>query len=112
MAQTVNTQIEGKFIKGITAKDVRDFGTNDFPGLILAAYAAKDEQAVADIGATLTLLAKMVSEARTHYDAMVDKRDEGSFGADFFPAVTRLRAKSDSVGRPKLNKKDALLDLL
>lgn len=90
--------------------EIRSWGTNDFPGAIMEAWNSGDEDFIVTTGKKLLALSKMISEAKTHYDTLVDRK--ATFGSDKFTSVVRLRAKSDKVGRPRTEKKDDLLNSL
>lgn len=82
---------------------------NEIDARIPASFMAGDEKAVLELRTVIEKLAKRVSEIRSNFDKAVDGKE--MFGSDSFPNVTRIRAKSENVGRPKAIKPvDTTLD--
>lgn len=82
---------------------------NEIESRIAATFTAGDEKAVLELRTIIEKLAKRVGEIRANFDKAVDGKE--MFGTDTFPNVTRIRAKSENVGRPKAIKPvDTTLD--
>ena len=77
--------------------------------LTLAAWTSNDENEVLKVQKVIVAVSKRASEVRQAFDNTFDMKE--AFGADSFPKVTRIRAKSENVGRPKKAKEvDTTLD--
>jgi len=70
------------------------------------------EAEILKVRKTIVTLKEQILKMNSDFDKCVDMRDSGAFGANAFPKVTRIRAKSDTVGRPrKAEKPNPLLAL-
>jgi len=77
--------------------------------MIVSAWTSAEEVDVLKVRAIVVALDKEASDLRKMFDDTFDKKD--MFGSDSFPNVTRIRAKSELVGRPKKIKEvDTTLD--
>jgi hypothetical protein len=75
---------------------------------VAEAWKAGNEADLVALRNRIVALRKVSNEIQSAYDAFVDSRDAGMFGADYVTEVTRIRAKSDKVGRPATPKPQAI----
>lgn len=71
----------------------------------------KADAMVMNLRNALVDFGKRANKIRGAFDDLVDLRDAGTFGSDFVPTVTRIRAKVEGAGRKPTVKAD-LLDLI
>lgn len=76
------------------------------------AAGEKDESELAKLQVKIEKLGKLHLEIRQQFDTAIDMTNLGMFGAEFTPAVTRIRAKKAVKNQgPATVKPDPLADL-